>query len=132
MSKKDCELNHSRNLSTSYKRDNYYYDIERSKATAKQVKFYRSLWYKFKDNGLDMNEELDKRNIPRSLVTNPTGRCGFSEAINYMINILTELGLYETKTEKQGEFVNTYVSVVDGGGKIQRSWQQIEYEKRGE
>ena len=128
MSKKQCQLNHSRNMSTTYRTDNYYYDIERSKATAKQIKFYRSLWYRFKDNGIDLNEELDKRKISRSLVQDPSGRAEFSQAIGYMIDILTELGLYEGKDEKRKNFTPSYNVQVDNGS-VQRVWQKIEYKE---
>ena len=131
MSKAQCQLNHSRNLSTSYRIDNYYYDIERSKATAKQVKFYRSLWYKFKENNIDINEELDKRGVRHSLIQNPSGRIEFSRAIDVMTQILKEKGVYEYKNDKQGKFTNTYNVTVDNGGQITRSWEKIEYDDRG-
>lgn len=129
MSKAQCQLNHSRNLSTSYKRDNYFYDIERSKATAKQIKFYRYLWYKFKDNNIDINTELDKRGISHSVVQNPTGRAEFSTAIKIMTEILTEKGVYESKKETKGNFEPTYNVVVDSGGQVKRSWQSVEYKE---
>ena len=129
MSKAQCQLNHSRNLSTSYRRDNYFYDIERSKATAKQIKFYRSLWYMFKDNEIDINTELDKRGIEHCVLQHPTGRVGYSNAIDLMIDILTEYGLYNSKNEKRGKFKNVYYSTVDSGGKVTRCWEKLEYEE---
>ena len=133
MSKAQCKLNHSRNLSTSYRRDNYFYDIERSKATAKQIKFYRSLWYMFKDNNLDINTELDKKGIEHRVVQQPSGRCEYSNAIDIMIDILTEHGLYHSKNEKRKDFEEVYYAVVDSGGKVTRSWEKLEYkESEGE
>lgn len=135
MSKKDCQLNHSRNLSTSYVKDNYFYDIERSKATAKQIKFYRSLWYKFKDNGIDINTELDKRGIKHWVVQQPSGRSEYSQAIDTMIEILSDLGLYEQsheKQEKSAKFTPTYNVVCGVGGRITRSYQKIEYSEESE
>ena len=128
MSKKDCQLNHSRDLSTSYIRENHFYDIERSKATAKQIKFYRSLWYKFKDNGLDINEECDKRNISHAIIQQPSGRAEYSQAIDTMIKILSEHDIYHGPEKKaEGEFVPTY-NVQESskiGGK--RVWQSVEH-----
>lgn len=99
MSKAQCRLNHSRNLSTQGKIDGYYYHIERSTSTAKQRKFYQNLWYKFKENNIDINTELDLRNIDHSMVQNPYGRYGYSRAIEIMIGILTDKGLYQNKKE---------------------------------
>ena len=130
MSKKDCQLNHSRNLSTSYRRDNFFYDIERSKATAKQIKFYRSLWYMFKDNNLDINTELDKKGIPHRVVQQPSGRCEYSNAIDTMITILTEHGLYQSKNDKRDKFEEVHYAVVDSGGKVTRTWEKLEYKER--
>ena len=127
MAKKDCYLNHSRSLYESYKKDNYYYDIERSSSTAKQRKFYQKLWYIFKDNNIDINSELDKRNLPHYLIQNPSGRAEYSVAIDHMINILTELGLYQRKNDRQNEFVPTYNTQVDSGGKTIRSFQSVDY-----
>ena len=127
MAKKDCYLNHSRNMSTSYKKDNYYYDIERSRATAKQIKFYKRLRYILKENNIDLNTELDKRQIPHKIVQDPTGRGEFSEAIAYLIDILTELGLYHGKDDRRNELQPTYNSVIDTGGQVVRTYQKIEY-----
>ena len=128
MSKRgNYKLNHSRDLSTSYKVDNYFYDIERSRATSKQIKFYQKLWYIFKNNGLDINEECDKRKIPHSIIQNPSGRCGYSEAIDKMINILSEKGLYTQKNDNRKKFETTYNIVIDHGGAVTRSYQKIEY-----
>ena len=127
MAKKDCYLNHSRSLYESYKQANYEYDKERSRATAKQVKFYRKLWYMFKDNGIDINTELDKRHISHNVVQHPSGRAEFSEAISRMIDILTELGIYHGKDDRRDEFQPTYNVVVDHGGKTLRAYQKIEH-----
>ena len=127
MSKAQCVLKHNRNMSTSYKGANYEYDRVRSMATRKQVKFYQSLWYKFKENGIDINTELDKRGIQHAVLQHPSGRCGYSEAIDLMIDILTEYGLYESKNEKRGKFHQTYYCMSDSGGKITRSWERLEY-----
>lgn len=122
------KLNHSRDMSTSYKRDNYYYDIERSKATAKQVKFYRRLWYLFKENNLNLKTEAEKRNICPSTLTNPSGRAEFSEAISNMMSILEDYGLYKTN-EKSKKFIPTYNAQTDGCGGIKRVWQSIQVKK---
>lgn len=127
MSKTQCKLNHSRNLSTSYKKANYDYDRERSRATAKQIKFYQSLWYIFKENNLNINEELDKKGIEHSIVQNPSGRCGYSTAISYMLDILQEHGLYSPKTDKRNNFVNTYNYLYKNKGDEVRAWEKIEY-----
>lgn len=135
MSKAQCVLKHNRNLSTSYKGANYEYDRVRSMATAKQIKFYRSLWYKFKDNGIDINTELDKRGIEHSVLQHPSGRCGYSDAIDLMIDILTEHGLYEQSDKKKAEkskFINTYTAVCDSGGGITRTWEKIEYREEND
>lgn len=127
MAKKDCYLNHSRNMSTSYKKDNYFYDIERSRATAKQIKFYKKLRYLFKENNIDVNTELDKRKIPHKTVQDPSGRAEFSEAIALMIDILTELGIWKGKEDRRDEFQPTYNTVVDSGGAVVRAYQTIEH-----
>lgn len=122
-------LNHSRNMSTSYKRDNYFYDIERSKATAKQVKFYQRLWYIFKENNLDLKEEAKKWNMSSSVLTNPSGRAEFSEAISDMTSILEHYGLWEKRGDKENDFTPTYNVQTDGNGGIKRVWQSVEYKK---
>lgn len=119
------QLNHSRNLSILKKRDDRYYDRERSKATAKQVKFYQRLWYMFKDNDIDINTELDKRNIPHDDVQHPSGRCGFSLAIDTMTKILADYGLYELR-ESDKKFTPTYNVQNGAGGELKRVWQKIE------
>lgn len=127
MAKKDCYLKHNRNLSTGYKYANYEYDQARSRATSKQLKFYQSLYYIFKDNGISINDELDKRNLEHCVIQHPTGRVGYSQAIDYMINILTDLGLYHSKNDKRDNFKRTYCSKSDSGGQIVRSWEEIKY-----
>lgn len=127
MSKQECKLNHSRNLSTRGRVDDYYYDIERSKATAKQIKFYKSLWYKFKDNNIDINTELDKRGIEHSVIQRPHGRCGYSNAIDTMIDILTDCGVMEKRDDsKRNKFVRVYTSTYDSGGGMVRAWEKLE------
>jgi len=129
MSKSQCYLNHSRNLSTSYKKDNYYYDIERSRATAKQIKFYKKLRYILKDNGYDLNTELDKRKISHKRVQDPSGRAEFSDAIGVLIDILKELGLYEAKNDRRDEFQPTYNVKYGPGGETERAYQTVEHVK---
>ena len=62
-------------------------------------------------------------------VRHPTGRVGYSNAIDLMIDILTEYGLYNSKNEKRGKFKNVYYSTVDSGGKVTRCWEKLEYEE---
>ena len=127
MSKAQCQLRHNRNLSEGRKYANYNYDRERSKATSKQIKFYQSLWYIFKDNGLSINDELDKRGIDHATVQHPYGRNGYSLAIDTMIDILTEHGLYHSKNDRRDQFIRTYNGQYDSAGGIVRSWEKIEY-----
>ena len=120
-------LNHSRYLGTSYRTDNYYYDIERSKATAKQVKYWQKLYYMFKDNNIDLDAEIEKRGLSQS-IKNPTGRAGFSIAIDELIGILADLGLYEAKNNKRDNFIPS-LNVMEDNGRRMRVWQSIEYKE---
>ena len=105
MSKSQCVLNHSRNMSTLGQREQYYLNKEHRKSTSKQRSFFKALWYMFKDNNIDINTECDKRGIKHSVIQDPCGRDGYTVAISYMIEILADHGIYTREYPSQREQV---------------------------
>ena len=77
------------------------------------------------DNGIDLKTELAKRYSETrvKLIMNPSGRSEFSGAITDLIDVLTDLGLYEQKNNRNSEFVPTFV-YKEKNGRI-RGYQEI-------